>query len=391
MKIQYKLRFFLGWGLLALILSSCQNAENKQNADPIQIGGIFSLTGGKSDMGVPSSKGAQLAIDLLNEKGGILGRQLELLARDGKSDAQIGKERVADILHEAPNTVAFMGFCDSDLAEAAAREAKRYGRVFLTSGATSPLLPARVPGHLFLACFGDNVQAAAAAEWAFDALQAKTVTVIFDSTTTYTRLLPAYFIDRFSSLGGQVLSKVSYNPKDLTPFAQDLPETDFIFLSAGSAQDAQQGIQLLRQAGLEIPIIGGDGFDSEAVWEAQPEMKNIFYTTHASLGMENPEKQVVNFRSAYHQAFGGNEPDAFAALNFDAINLLAQAMQDAGGTAPEAVRKALAQVSDFAGVTGRISFTGGQQIPHKSVTIMEVKDGQRVFVQQFIPSRVPHP
>ncbi|MGD1895109.1 MAG: ABC transporter substrate-binding protein [Cyclobacteriaceae bacterium] len=391
MKILYKLRLLIGCLLLAMLFSSCQRPENNQASEPIQIGGLFSLTGAKSDMGIPSSKGAQLAINLLNENGGILGQNVELLIRDGKSDAQQGKEMVGEILSEAPNTVAFMGFCDSDLAEAAAKEAQQNNRIFLTSGATSPLLPAQVPGNLFLACFGDNVQAAAAAEWAFDALKARTATVIYDSTTTYTKLLQGYFIDRFTSLGGEIVGERSYNPTDMASIGQGLPNADFVFLSAGSANDAQRIIELLRSSGYDVPVVGGDGLDSETVWEANPEMTDIYYTTHAFLGVENPDEQVAYFRAAYHKAFGGNEPDAFAALNFDAINLLAQAIQDAGSTEPRAVQEALSQIADFSGVTGEISFKNGQQIPHKSVTIMEAKDGQRVFIKQFIPQKDPIP
>lgn len=379
--------------LFFLLLStiSCQDAENSPPDTPIQIGGLFSLTGAKSDMGIPSSKGAQLAVELINQQGGLLGHQLELLVRDGKSNPERGEKMVSEILANAPATVAFMGFCDSDLAVAAALEAKQEGRVFLTSGATSPLLPTEVPGSLYMACFGDNVQAAAAAEWAFNKLNARTATVVFDSTTTYTNLLQRYFIDRFLSMGGEIAATRSYAPMDITSIGTDLPPADFIFFSAGSANDALLGVRTLREAQWELPILGGDSFDSESIWETHPEMQDVFYTTHAYLGAENTEEQVQSFRLAYHESFGGNEPDAFAALNFDAINLLAQAIKEAGVINPIAVQQALSKISNFSGITGTISFQNGHQIPVKSVTIMEVQEGQRKFRDQFAPSVIPNP
>lgn len=377
--------------LLMIGTLSCQGKEQESSEPPIQIGGLFSLTGAKADMGIPSAEGAQLAVDLLNEQGGVLGRQLELLVRDGKSIPERGQEIVTEILTDAPNAVAFMGFCDSDLAVAAALKAKQDGRVFLTSGATSPLLPAQVPNSLYMACFGDNVQAAAAAEWAFNELNARTATVIFDSTSTYTNLLQKYFIERFLSMGGEIAEARSYAPIEITSIGKDLAPADFIFLSTGSANDALVGVRTLREAQWDLPILGGDSFDSESVWETHPEMEDVFYTTHAHLGEENTDEQVKNFRLAYHATYGGNEPDAFAALNFDAINLLAEAIRGAGVIEPIAVQQALSKISNFSGITGNISFQNGQQIPVKSVTIMEVKEGQRKFVNQFVPEAIPNP
>ncbi|MEL7118331.1 MAG: ABC transporter substrate-binding protein [Bacteroidota bacterium] len=385
-------QFLISLCLMALILSSCKYQPSKQDLDPIQLGGLFSLTGAKSDMGIPSSKGAQLAVDLINEKGGIRGRNLELIVKDGKSNPQVGKEMVSKILQDAPKTAAFMGFCDSDLAEAAALVAKQNSRLFLTSGATSPLLPAQVTGSLFLACFGDNVQAAAAAEWAFNELNARSAAVIFDSTSTYTKLLQQYFKQSFESLGGQVISVQTYHPTDMTEIGQNLAETDFVFFSAGSAYDALKGIQILRRAGIDVPVIGGDSYDSETVWEAHPEIEDIFYTTHSFLGIENSARQVQNFRAAYQNTYGGNEPDAFAALNFDAINLLAEAIENTENIDdPKSIQSALAKLSDFKGVTGTISFKNGQQIPQKSVTIIEVTDGHRTLNTQLLPKRIPKP
>lgn len=388
----YNYSSLLAYLLLLMIGTlSCQNTEDKSADSPIQIGGLFSLTGAKADMGIPSAKGAQLAVDLLNEKGGLLGRQLELLVRDGKSIPERGEEMVREVLVNAPNTVAFMGFCDSDLAVAAALEAKQDGRVFLTSGATSPLLAAQVPNSLYMACFGDNVQAAAAAEWTFNELNARTATVIFDSTSTYTILLQKYFIERFLSMGGEIAEARAYTPIEITNIGEDLPPADFIFFSAGSANDALIGVRTLHEAQWDLPIVGGDSFDSESVWESHPEMKDIFYTTHAYLGAENTNEQVKDFRLAYHTAFGGNQPDAFAALNFDAINLLAEVIRTAGVIEPTVVQQTLSKISDFSGITGNISFQDGQQIPVKSVTIMEVNEGQRKLVEQIVPEAIPTP
>ncbi len=94
-----------------------------------------------------------------------------------------------------------IGFSDTDMVLAAASIAAKNKRVFLTSGATSPELPRQVPQYLFLACFGDNVQAAAGAEWAVKTLKARTAVVLYKQTSTYAKLLHGYFQTRFKQTG----------------------------------------------------------------------------------------------------------------------------------------------------------------------------------------------
>ena len=120
------------------------------------------------------------------------------MAYDGKSDAAtIGN--AATQLAKTDKVVAMFGFSDSDMAMAAAPTAAKAGIVFVTSGATSPKLPDQVPDYLYLACFGDNVQAAAGAEYAVNTLKAKSVYLLIDKGMEYTLLLGKYFKERFTS------------------------------------------------------------------------------------------------------------------------------------------------------------------------------------------------
>ncbi|MCB0682796.1 MAG: ABC transporter substrate-binding protein, partial [Saprospiraceae bacterium] len=163
----------------------------------------------------------QLAVQQANEAGGVRDQLLELLLKDGQTNPDTLKAKVKEVLEEAPEAVAFLGLSDTDQVLAAAGEAASHQRVFLTSGATSPLLPGQIPDYLFLACFGDNVQAAAAAEYAYDTLGATSVSILYDSTDTYPRLLQGYFIDRFEELGGQVKSQKAYSAGSLETAVQE--------------------------------------------------------------------------------------------------------------------------------------------------------------------------
>ncbi|MGB3210079.1 MAG: ABC transporter substrate-binding protein [Desulforhopalus sp.] len=183
----------------------------------------------------------------------------------------------------------------------------------------------------------------------------------------------------------------TYDPIDMGRVGSNLPPSDLVFLSAGNARDAQKIIQKLRDAGTTVPVMGGDGYDSEKVWEAHPEVMDVYYTTHVYLGVDNPDPRVRKFSQAYLAAYGGNPPDAFAALGYDSVNLLAEAIRQAKTTSPDAVRQALAGIDGFHGVTGTISYIGGRQIPGKSVTVIGVKNGQRNFIRSFKPEIIPEP
>ena len=122
---------------LAFAAPSARAAET----DPVYIGAIYNLTGSQSALDLPSARGAELAVAEANRAGGVLGRRIRLIVRDGETSPATIARKTADILGTFPQTAALMGLSDSDMAVAAAPVAARAGRVFLTSGATSPLLP----------------------------------------------------------------------------------------------------------------------------------------------------------------------------------------------------------------------------------------------------------
>ncbi|MCB0524584.1 MAG: ABC transporter substrate-binding protein, partial [Saprospiraceae bacterium] len=162
-------------------------------------------------------------------------------------------------------------------------------------------------------------------------------------------------------------------------------------LSAAIVDRIAPIVRALRQQGITCPVIGGDGYDSETEWANNPDLAEVYFTTHAYLGADNPRAAVQEFRNAYMAEYNGENPDAFAALGYDAIILLTEAAQRAGSTNPEVVRLALAGTNSFLGLTGLITFDPGQQIPRKSVSIIEVKNGQIQLKQELIPMEVPDP
>jgi branched-chain amino acid transport system substrate-binding protein len=383
--------------LLTLVAALCttlllaENEHSSKSAGAIFLGGLFNLKGPQAVLDAPSARGAQLAVDQVNQAGGLLGKRVELVIEDGQSRPKKLATSTEKILRKYPSVAGFLGLSDTDMVLAAAPPAVKAGRVFLTSGATSPRLPGQVPPSLFLACFGDNVQAAAAAEYAFNHLHAKTAVVLYNSTDTYTVLLQGYFRTRFEQLGGTILAIQDYVPGNLVLPITQLPDADVVFLSAHDPPDALAAITQLRNAGFSKPILGGDGYDSEDAWSGHPEIHDVYFTTHVYLGPDNPDPAVVAFRSAYQAAYPGEPLSAFAALGYDAANLLMEAMRRAGSSDPGDAITGLSGILDFSGVTGEIGYPGGSRIPLKSVSIVKIDGGLLSLAAQFKPAAVPEP
>jgi branched-chain amino acid transport system substrate-binding protein len=375
--------------VLIAVAISCFGARAPAADRPVVIGALYNLTGGQQDLDIPSSRGANLAVEA-NKKGGVLGRPVKLVLRDGQTRPQVIARATARLFKQEPTLAGLIGLSDTDMVLAAARVAAKHKRVFLTSGATSPRLPRQVPRYLFLACFGDNVQAAAGAEFAVNTLKARTAVVLYKKNSTYAKLLHGYFQTRFKELGGRVLTVRAYTLADIASKAKGLPKADVVYFAA-QPDDVLAGVAALRGAGVVAPILGGDGLDIGAAWQQAPHADDIYFTTHAYLGADNPDPRVRAFRAAYAKAYPGRQPDAFSALGYDTARLLMAAIASAGSTDPQAVRKALAATHDFAGVTGTIGYRDGSRIPAKSVSVIAVKGGRQALADGVLPEKIPAP
>jgi branched-chain amino acid transport system substrate-binding protein len=363
---------------------------------PIKIGAIYNLTGAQAPLDVPSANGAKLAIKEINAAGGVLGRQVELVLVDGKTDAAaIGS--AATELTESDRVVAMLGFSDTDQTMAAAPIAARAGVLFITSGATSPKLPEQAPDTLYLACFGDNVQAAAGAEYAYNTLKAKTAYLLIDKGMEYTRLLGKYFKERFTELGGNVVLEDAYQTGDkdfsaqITRLKAAGAMPDLLFISSGP-EEIGAIVKQFRDAGVDKPIFGGDAYDTPLLIRiAGKAAENTYFTTHALMDAALGSDAVKQFIAAYQAEFKAPPANAFAGLGYDTVKLIADAIKRAGSADPQAIREALAQTKDLAGVTGAITFQPGSRIPQKGVTVILVKDGRFTLAVEVVPQKVPAP
>ena len=397
---------------LAALATACSDPVTaaSQSPPPVRVGAIYNISGGQASLDAPSLNGARLAVDRINALGGLMGRRVELLERDGQTSKTEVERAAASLV--ASGCSAIIGLSDTDQVLAAAPIAARAGVPFVTSGATSPKLTKEVPNWLFLACFGDNAQAAAGAQYATEHLGARTATVVYDPDLQYTRLLADYFDRSFRAQGGRVLASWSVKSaakklrtalrtaaeaaeeERLTLASGELPtspaEADVMYVAV-PPEAAPGWVRRLRGMGARQPIMGGDSYDTpELIAAAEKTGGKVYYTTHAGIGMSEASRAVQRFDASYAATYGLPPQNAFAALGYDAIDLVAAAIKRADSVKPSKVRDALMKTRHFPGVTGTLSYLGKDRVPRKKVTVVSV--GRRpVVVAQFIPSFVAEP
>jgi branched-chain amino acid transport system substrate-binding protein len=365
-------------GAVALVAGLAANPAYTQE-DPIKIAALYSLTGGLSSLDGPSLKGAQLHVDQINADGGVLGRQIELVTFDTRTDQQVTATAAQEAVSEG--VVAGFGQSDTTFVMAAAPTFQEAGIPFVTSGATHPMLPTWVGDHMFMAAFGDDDQSYAIADYAYDTMGLRRVYVWTDNSMDFTRALTQFFTERFVERGGEIIEEDFFMMGD-TDFSAQIarleavdPTPDAVFISA-IPSEAGLSVRQIREAGISMPIISGDGFDTQLVATVPgPELANdVFFSTHTYLADDRPE--VQEFIDAYTEFHGGPPENSFAPLGYDAIGLIVNAIEQAGSAEPAAIREALQATRDYPAVTGTVSYTRENMVPPKPVSIISVQNAE---------------
>ncbi|GAW32444.1 ABC transporter substrate-binding protein [Carboxydocella sp. JDF658] len=387
----------LGVGLLAGCGSGSSNqptAKSQDNSaaggDVIKVGANFELTGGIATFGNSSVNGIKLALEEFNQAGGVNGKKIELITADNKSDAAEATNAMTKLVTQ-DKVVAVMGPVASSNVLAAEPVATQNQIPLVTPTATNPKVtvdPAtnKTRDWIFRTCFIDPFQGDVAARFSFNDLKAKKAAIYVDQSSDYSKGLAEAFKSGFTKLGGEIVSEEAFVAKD-TDFKATLTKIkaknpDVIYVPA-YYEEVGKIIRQARELGLTQPIVGGDGFDSPKLLEiaGKSALTNVFFTNHYTTMDTSPV--VQEFVKKYKDKYG-QEPDALAALAYDAAKVLFEAIKTAGTPDPVKIKDALAATKDFKGVTGTITLDA-QHNPVKSAVIMEYNNGALKFRTRVEP------
>jgi branched-chain amino acid transport system substrate-binding protein len=348
--------------------------------DPIKIGGIYSVTGSYAVIEEPALKAARLAVKEVNAQGGVKGRPIELIHYDGKSTLADIANAAQRLVHE-DQVIAIIGVADSGFYLASAPIAQDAGIPYIDTGGTVPNLPEQIGEFAHMMPFGDDYQAFVAADFALNDLKAKTAFLLRDADSDYTRAIALFFKQRYEEKGGKIVDESSYHTGDtdysahVTKIRSLNPPPDVIYAAMNPGDDATF-VRQAREAGITVPIIGGDAFDNPDLVKnaGAKNTADVYFTTHMALTSDGGK--VSKFIEAYKAEYGIPPENAFAGLGYDSVYLMVEAMNKASELSSKAINEAIFTITNFQGVTGGANFSDPKRAPDKEVTLIAVKDGK---------------
>jgi len=342
-------------------------------ATTIKVGEFASLTGKEATFGTSSHEGTLLAVAEINAAGGVLGKQLELVYEDNRStpgeSATIAKKLINN-----DKVIAILGEVASGRSLEVAPFAQSSKIPMISPSSTNPDVT-KIGDYVFRVCFIDPFQGTLLANFAKGTLKAKKIAIFSDVAAPYSVGLGKFFKEAWLAGGGEVVSEVKYTGGDKDFKAQ-------LTVIKNASPDAI--MVPARQLGMKLPMFGGDGWEAPELIEiaGADNLVNTFYSTHFSPNSTDPLAQ--KFVAAYKAMFNGKVPDAMAALGYDSVLVLADAIKRAGTTDAPALRDAIAATKEFPGATGLTTLDANRDASKPAVMIT-VKDGKFQYLETITP------
>jgi branched-chain amino acid transport system substrate-binding protein len=386
-------RIKLGLGFIGIIvfcvaISGCSDSSGPTNQ--IRIGANFEMTGDNATMGLSAANGAKLAIKEVNAKGGINGKTVTLNLADNKSNAAEAAN-VAQKLIVQDKVHALLAPVSTPALIAAAAVSEEYkvpAVVIASSNQKATFDPAakKVRSFLFRTAMIAEHQGMVAATFAAQSLKVKTAALYIDKNSEYSQAAARNFEETFVKKGGNIVSRETYTVND-TDFKAAITRiknsgAQVVFVP-GEYQETGIIVRQSREMSLTVPILGGEGWNSVKLQEigTTKALNNTYFVSHFSA--DDKSSQVAAFIKNY-QAEYQSTPDKYAALAFDSVMLIVDAMRRAGSEDPIKVRDELSKTKNASAVTGQISMNDRHDAL-RSAVIIEMKDGKQLFREKFNP------
>jgi branched-chain amino acid transport system substrate-binding protein len=360
-------------GLAGSCLFACLSASHVAVvAEPIKIGHLASLTGSEATFGISCDRGVEIAAE---ERKEVLGRPIEIVKVDDQSKNQEVANCMTKLIKQ-DKVVAVIGEIASSNTIAAAPAAQSNKIPLLTPGSTNPEVTKK-GDYVFRICYTDDYQGKVMSRFAFKRLNVKNAAVITDQSSAYSINLSKTFVEEFKSLGGAIAAEVSYKKTDSDYNAQvnkALAAKPDVLVLTGYYTNVGNIVRTARQGGFSGPVVGGDGWDSDTLYQIGGKaLDNTYFTNHYS--PEDPNPRIQKFIETYKKKHGA-VPDAMAVLGYDAAMIMFDAITRAGSTEGPKIREALAATKDFEGLSGKITIDKDRNA-QKGIVVVGVKDSKQ--------------
>lgn len=372
-----------GFLLFAIFACACSKSNNTAGANIIKVGEVSSLTGSEAAFGTSTHNGIKLYFDEVNAAGGINGKKLELITYDDQSKPEEAATGITKLITQ-DKVITVLGEVASSRSMAMAPIAQQYKIPMITPSSTNPKVT-QLGDYIFRTCFIDPYQGKVMAKFALNDLNYKRIAVLRDIKSDYSVGLADYFSQAFKQSGGIVLVDQSYSGGDidfksqLTSIRETNPEAIFV---PGYYTEVGLIARQARELGINVPLLGGDGWNSTKLIEiGGSAIQGSYFSDHYSPEDSTPIVQdfIKKYKTAYNET-----PDGMAATGYDAAQVLVDAIKRADSTDSTTLRNAIANTKDFTAVTGNITINASRDAT-KSAVVLQVADTHFTFKTKVNP------
>ncbi len=367
--------------MLTLVVGCGGNSSN--NEDVIKLGYLGAKTGSVANYGIPAEKGMKLAIEELNENGGVLGKELVGIYEDNKgenSDVAI----IVDKYISRDKVAALVGDPCTGLTKVAADLAQKNEIVIFSPGATGDGV-VEIGDYVFRNTLLDIFAVPAVVEWMIEEKGWGNMAVITTLDIGYSTDLTPVFKKAIDEKGAKIAFEDTINSgeTDFTAQVTKLKNAKAdVLVFTGYYTEAALFMNEVKKQNLDIVLVGGDGLygqDLAKLGQNAVEERVIFYCGFSS---DQPSPETAEFLEKYRAKFN-EDPDMFSAQYYDAVMILAKAMEDAGSADPKVFRNELAKLKDYPGVSGNTTFREDREPIKSPVCLITIKDGEFTLLEQI--------
>ncbi|MEN6463296.1 MAG: ABC transporter substrate-binding protein [Syntrophomonas sp.] len=377
--------------MMVSLVAGCaggNKATKSADQDVIKLGFLGATTGSVANYGIPGQKGMKMAIDELNAKGGILGKTVEGIYEDNKGESS----EIANIATKyitRDKVVAMVGDPCTGLTKVAAKIAQQNKVVIFSAGATGEGVVEN-GDYVFRNTLLDKFAAPTVVDWMINQKGWKNIAVITSMNNGYSTALTPVFKKAIDEKGGKIVLEDSINDgeTDFTAQITKLKKAKAdVLVFTGYYTEAALMMNEAQKQNVDIHLIGGDGLygqDLAKLGGSAVQEKVIFY---AGFSVDQPSPETAKFLEAYRAKYK-EDPDMFSAQYYDAVMILAKAMEDAKSADPSVFKNELAKLKDYPGVSGKTTFRADREPIKSPVFLLTVKGDKFPALLDKIPVNV---
>ena len=346
----------------------------------IKIGSIAPLTGAIAAFGQEHKNAVSLAVEQVNQQGGLLGQTVVVIHEDSQGDPVVGANAAKKLI-EQDKVVAIAGPVPSKVGLAVAPIAIAAGVPMVATGTNPQITQGR--DFIYRSCWTDDFQGAVMAKFAYDELGGRSAAILYDLANDYAKSCSEVFAASFKKLGGTITT-IETHPPDVTDFRAQLTKitatSPDIFFTPDWYGDVNLSIKQAKELGLQSQVVGADGWDSPELDFTT--LEGSYYCSH--FAKEDPRPATKAFLDAYRAKYN-TDPGLIAAMGYDAALMVLDAIKRAGSTDSKAIDLALSQTKDLPGCQGDITLNENHDPSTLPAAILKIEGGEAKYLMTVAP------